>query len=130
MHKSKVLFSIDGVDSVRNLKKFLMYIDSQAALGHIEHVQQCLGSWEGVMEVSFLMNSDDFDKVVRDTHFIEDQIAVLHVAGDTRQPCEMEMLLDGSTEILGPMEQVTHSKAMASQGWTYTNGNYYVVKED
>ncbi len=128
MYKSKVLFSIDGVDSVRNLKKFLMYIDSQAALGHIEPVQQCLGSWEGIMEVSFLMNSDDFDKVVRDTHFIEDQFALLHVAGDTRQPCYMERLAGGGCS-LGPMEQVTHKKAMASQGWTYTNGNYYVVKE-
>ncbi len=128
MFKSKVLFSIDNVNDVNSLKMFLKYCDNAAVLGHIKHVQMCVGMWEGVLETSFLMDEDDFDKRVRGTYFVTNQEAFLHVAGDTRQPCFMEDVASGNCVVLGPMVEVTHAEAMQAQGWTQRDGKYFVVK--
>ena len=128
MFKSKVLFSIDNVNEVNALKMFLKYCDNAAVLGHIKPIQICTGMWEGILETSFLMDEDDFDKRVRGTPFVMNQEAFLHVSGDPRQPCDMEDVASGEFTLLGPMVEVTYAEAIQAQGWTHRAGKYFVVK--
>ncbi|MCP4848844.1 MAG: hypothetical protein GY899_12955, partial [Verrucomicrobiaceae bacterium] len=124
MFKSKTLFSIDNVNDVTTLKMFLKYCDNAAVLGHIKPIQMCTGMWQGILEPSFLMDEDDFDKRVRGTPFVMNQEAFLHVPGDPRQPCDMENNQTGEFELVGRMVEVSHAEAMQSEGWTHRDGKY------
>ena len=120
MTTSKVLFSIDGVNNIHANAKFMRYLDTQRAMHKTKGIAAiCIGSWQGEMEQSFLMDERDFNAFIRNTDWIAKQVCVLHVSGDTRQPCTMEYLQTGECTVEGPIRKVSRQEANELDGWTY-----------
>jgi len=110
----KVIFAIDNNTNVHTVGRFLRYADNLAAMNKIKPLVQCIGNWEGVLEVSYMMNLSDYVAHIQDKGWTNQQDCVLVVAGDTRQPCHL-LFPDGSTSTVGPMVQL----AGPIGNWTY-----------
>jgi hypothetical protein len=90
-------------------------------------VSQCIGSYNGVLERSYMMLLVDFDKHVRNSGFVSAQESFLHVPGDTRQPCVLEYQASGVREALDVMYEITEGHLEVGDNWTYVEetGAYY-----
>ena len=110
----KVIFAIDNNTETHTVAKFLRYADTLSAMNKIKPLVQCIGNWEGVLEVSYMMNLSDYAAHIQDKGWTDQQDCVLVVAGDTRQPCHL-LFPDGSTSTVGPMVQL----AGPIGNWTY-----------
>jgi len=129
LYKEKTIFSIDNVFDLHQKAKFLRFYDELLAMGKISNaMSEGVGCWEGELEPCFMVNKDVFDKYLRDSRYLKDQVCVLHVAGDTRQPAFIEML-DGSGEQFsaGALRQVSKKDAIHCQGWTHMYDRYYTT---
>ena len=116
---SYIIFSIDNVTDTHTLAKFMRYIDTLNVMQKTKgSMQICYGSWEGVIEQSFIMRRDDFDKHVRHSGYVSCQESFLHVPADRRQPCVLEYQ-DGTKIGIGPMQSVTKEHALTLSGWTF-----------
>ena len=127
LYLEKVVFAIDDNWNVHTVAKFLRHVDTLRAMGKIKPVVQCIGNWEGVLEVSYMMNLKDFDKHVVPYGFVEGQEAVLVVAGDTRQPCHIRFPT-GHTVSVGPMVEIDGPIG----NWTYVpaTNKYFTCKDE
>ena len=129
-HLNKVIFAIDNNTDTHRVAKFLRYMDTVRAMrkmnGTLTH---CIGCWEGILEPSYMMDEIDFDKFVKGSGYIEDQECVLHVPGDTRQPCTL-VYPNGVTHNVGTMREAPASEALQATGWTYVQatGKYFVTQ--
>ena len=126
---SYVLFSIDRVDDLYTLSKFLRHVDTNRAMKKMQgEMKLCFGSWQGVIEQSFIMRQDDYDTFVKPYGFTDQQESVLLVPEDTRQPCVL-VYGNGTKMGIGPMREVSKEDAMAQAGWTYRPdlGLYFVA---
>lgn len=121
----KVVFAIDDNWNVHTVAKFLRHVDTLRAMGKIKPVVQCIGNWENVLEVSYMMDLKDFDKHVVPFGFVDGQECVLVVAGDTRQPCHLRFPT-GHTVIVGPMVEIDGPTG----NWTYVpaTNKYFTCK--
>ena len=124
-----VIFSIDKAWDLHTKAKFLRYIDTQRALGELKgNMVLCIGSYKGVLEDSFILRADDFDRFVRQSPYISGQESVLHVKGRDMH-CKLEIFYEGYTGMpakraarmfsLGRMVQMTKEEAYKQDGWTY-----------
>lgn len=128
---ASIVFAIDKPQDVHTQAKFLRYVDTLRAMGKlVGSVTQCIGSYQGVLERSYMMLMVDFDKHVRNSGFVSDQESFLHVPGDTRQPCVLEYQSSGVRVGLSPMASVNKEKALAGTSWTYSEqrGIFYVCE--
>lgn len=128
---SRVLFSIDNSHDVHSSAKFLRQMDTLRALGELTGaVTKCIGSFEGVLEDSYLMLQVDYDKFVRGKGYTEDQICIMYIPGDTRQPCTLEYG-DGRAVGIGSMIKINKTMAQKVDSWTYTleDGRYWCTKD-
>lgn len=125
LYLEKVVFAIDNNTDTHTVAKFLRHVDTLRAMGKIKPVVQCIGNWEGVLEVSYMMNLKDFDKYVVPYGSVEGQECVLIVAGDTRQPCYLRFPY-GSTKNVGPMVEIDGPIG----NWTYVpaTNKYFTCK--
>ena len=113
-----VIFSIDKAWDLHTKAKFLRYIDTQRALGELKgNMVLCIGSYKGVLEDSFILRADDFDRFVRPSHYVSGQESVLHVRGKDMH-CKLEIFYEGYVN-LGRMVQMTKEEAYKQDGWTY-----------
>ena len=129
MHLNKVIFAIDNNTDTHTVAKFLRYLDTVRAMRKMNGtVTHCIGCWEGILEPSYMMDQVDYDAHVKDSGFVDKQVCVLHVPGDTRQPCTL-VYPDGKHESVGPMREVSASEALQAMGWTYVQatGKYFVT---
>ena len=111
--------SLVGLDRLDIDAKFLRHISTARAMGNMTgSFTQVIGSWEGQMSVAYMMNRQDYDKLVKPFYTLA-QDCVLVVPADTRQPAYLEMP-DGKHESVGPMVELFGSieKSMVD-GWTY-----------
>lgn len=113
MQLAQVIFAIDDGHDLRTRKKFLRWIDSLIATNKIEYCSQCIGMWEGKLETSYLIRREDFYKYIEQSVWVEKQVCFLHVPGDVRQPCHLQMS-DGLFVPLGTMKE-----GKGKLGWTY-----------
>lgn len=124
-----IVFSIDKGSDVHTQAKFLRYIDTLRAMGYLRgKFASCIGSYDGVVERSYMMLAVDFNKHVRNEGFVDGQESILRVPGDVRQPCILEFI-DGSDPVsLEPMKQVSASCVHMYPAWTYVEetGHYFV----
>ena len=92
----KTVFAIDNNIVTHTLAKFLRHVDTQRAMGNLKgSIVHCIGSWvddDGYthLEPSYMVDSVDYYAVVADSGYVDKQICVLKVPGDTRQPCSLE----------------------------------------
>ena len=123
----KVIFAIDNDKDTHAVAKFLRHVDTEQVMGRFGPMQHLIGSYEGVMECSYMIDTRDLPKVQR---FIEKQDRVLHVPADTRQPCHLEFIRESDWRdmMLGPMREVSHATALTQYAWTYNlaTGKYFV----
>lgn len=125
---ASVLFAIDKSHDIHQQAKFLRYVDTLRAMGKlVGGVSQCIGSYNGTLERSYMMRLVDFDKHVRHSGFVTLQESFLHVPGDTRQPCVLEYQASGVREALKPMKEFPNVTDYLDE-WTYveSTGKYYV----
>ena len=123
----KVIFAIDNDKDTHAVAKFLRYVDTEQVMGRFGPMQHLIGSYEGVMECSYMIDKRDLPKV---QSFIEYQDSVLYVPADTRQPCHLEFnRISGQPDlVLGPMREVPHDFDLNQYAWTYNlaTGKYFV----
>lgn len=88
--KEKIIFAIDNNNDLHTVAKFMRHIDTCRAMGTLKgNFTQCIGYWEGILEVSYMMNKDDYERLVVTLGYTKDQECVLAVPGDVRQPCSL-----------------------------------------
>ena len=123
----KVIFAIDNDKDTHAVAKFLRYVDTEQVMGRFGPMQHLIGSYEGVMECSYMIDKRDGVKIKR---FIAGQDSVLCVPADTRQPCHLEFIreFDRPDVVLGPMHEVSDWEALSLNAWTYNlaTGKYFV----
>ena len=123
----KVIFAIDNDKNTHAVAKFLRHVDTEQTMGRFGPMQHLIGSYEGVMECSYMIDARDLPKVQR---FIEYQVSVLHVPADTRQHCHLEFVRDPDQPdmMLERMREVSHDFALTQYAWTYNlaTGKYFV----
>ena len=127
MHLEKIIFAIDDDTNVHTVAKFMRHVDTQRAMGRMAPMQMLIGCYDGVLEKSYMINASDIDHV---NAFIQDQVCVMRVPGDVRQPCCL-VYANGETEVLGAMREVSAAEAIRShKGWTYSidQGKYFVAE--
>jgi hypothetical protein len=124
-----VVFSIDNVNDVHVLAKFLRHVDTARAMNRMQGgIQQCIGMYNGLLEVSFIMREDDFNEHVKPFGFTDNQECVLHIVGS-----DMQASLVSLTEVkdIGFYEAVSHEEAANATSWTYRPDmdQYFIARE-
>ena len=120
-----VIFAIDDNDNIHTVAKFTRYLDTLRATEKLAGgVTQCIGHWEGELEVSYLMRKSDYDQFISGRGWTDNQEAILVVAGDTRQPCTL-IMKDGTVHSVGRMVEIPEPKG----NWTYVpaTGKYFTT---
>jgi hypothetical protein len=125
----KVLFSFDNPNDIHEYARAVRKLSEYEALGRIAEVTPCVGSYEGVLEPSFMMLAKDFEKHIRELWFMDGQSTIIRVPGDVRQPCVLEYLHTGHRLSVGPMREVRDH--MYYDSWTYVleTGKYFTTQE-
>ena len=114
------IFSIDNVDNPHALAKFLRYMDTAKAMQNMTgNLIQCIGSYKGKLEISFILNERDFNKLVRGKWWIENQESVLEVTQCNKSYATLVYLADGARESIGSLKNVSGVEAMQNDAWTY-----------
>lgn len=120
-----IIFSIDEVNDVHTLAKFLRHMDTQKALGKMEGAMRILmGSYKGVMEQSFICTEGDFNNHVSPMGFTTNQESVLRLYetsnGRTAPRSFADLIYNsGDMDSLGEFKEVSRELAMTLDGWTY-----------
>jgi hypothetical protein len=125
-----VIFSIDNVSDLHTKAKFLRYVDTLRAMNVLKgNVKLCIGMYKGILEDSFIVRGDDFDKHIRLSGYVDKHESILHIRGKSML-CEFEFL-SGGFDRAGRMLQVTANEAMTKTVWTYRPDlNIYWTLED
>lgn len=116
-----VIFAIDNNTDTHNVAKFMRHVDTQRALGAMKGLmQQAIGYWEGILEPSYIMRRDDYEKVVAGSGYVDAQECVMVAPQDTRQPAHLASYnLSEFVASLGPLREISAKEAKQAQGWTY-----------
>lgn len=127
-----VLFSIDNVADTHTLAKFLRHMDTQIVMGKTEGLLvQCIGSYKGKLELSFILNEKDYIDHVLPLEFTKGQECVLQIVSDyVWMATSFDYDYNCPREWLGHMKQVSKKKALKSDGFTYRPDldAYFVIK--
>lgn len=120
-----VIFSIDGEANPIIRAAFVSFVVNSSRAGGFA---QCLGVYKGQVENAFMMDSGDFDKLIRGSEWIKWQESVLHVASGNKQEATLEFLISGMKIGLGNMHNVEKDEALASGDFTYRYPDEYFPK--
>ena len=135
IHMEKIIFAIDNGHELHARMKFLKHIDIARAMGTLKGgFDTCIGYWTdgdgdvGVFENSYMMNVNDYERLVKPLGFTDGQVCVLRVSGDVRQPAFLEFY-DGTQENVGPLVEIDYWDAKTASGWTYVErtGKYFTT---
>lgn len=110
----RTIFSIDNCHDLHQLATFTRYLDSLRAMCKLTaNPVQCIGSWKGELEYSWMMPTVDFNEYVKDSPWVQEQEEFLRVPGDQRQP--------------GALHKIPKSDVPNLDGWTYVieTGEYW-----
>jgi hypothetical protein len=126
---SYVIFSIDNWTDLHTKAKFFRHMDTLRSMGKLKgKLLSLIGSWEGELEDSFLLDQEDFESHVRHSGFVGDQTAFVIVSEEKSMPVRLDSIW-GSLKV-GRMKAVTKEKALAQDGWTYRpdTNTYYIIE--
>lgn len=125
------IFSIDDVSNIRALAKFTRHVDTLNAMNKLNgNVVQCIGSYKGVLEVSFIMRTDDYAKWVEPYGYTKEQESVLQVSACNKQYADL-VFANGSRMNVGSLRDVTKEEALTQEAWTYRpdTNQYWITVE-
>jgi hypothetical protein len=127
-----VVFSIDKSNDLRTKKKFYKFLDDHTVMGKFKSVPKIIiGSYKNILEESFILLKEDYDRFVSNTDFVSNQESVMIVSVDHKNRMLASLQFkDGATKKLGRLENLTKKDALQLDGWSYNpdNNNYYGVK--
>lgn len=114
------IFSIDKWYEVHQIAKFLRHVDTLSALQKLQgRVIPCVGSYEGVLEVSYICRSDDFDTHILNSGYVSGQESFVRLSECNKQYAELEYQHTGVRKSLGSLKSVDKDTAMKETAWTY-----------
>lgn len=123
---NKIIFAIDNDTDTHVIAKFMRHIDTMRALGKFRgSFIHCISCNYGMLESSYMMDERDYCDFVEPMGFTDNQDCIMHVPGDTRQPCTMEWNTFGeldwldNTKTIGAMRSITAEEARRRMSWTY-----------
>ena len=126
-----VIFAIDNNTDLHTVAKFMRHMDTAKAMHTLRGMfVQCIGMYNGELEVSYMMEATDFIRLVKHTDYVKDQESVLYVPSNVKQPCSLVYTEGDYTVSLPPMRQVSSAEAMRCNSWTYVpQTNKYFTTE-
>ena len=114
------IFSIDNVENPHALAKFLRYMDTAKNMQNMSgNLIQCIGSYKGKLEVSFILNEHDFNRFVRGKWWVESQESILEVTECNKAYATLVYLADNNRESVGSLKRVASEEAIKKDAWTY-----------
>jgi len=130
MRFEQIVFAIDANDDLHSVAKFMRLMDTKRVMGELKGtVVQCIGAWTDDdghthLEPSYMVDARDYYEVVKPSGYVDGQVCVLAVPGDTRQPCAL-IYANGYREGLKPMRKLKSILGVPS--WTYViaTGDYF-----
>jgi hypothetical protein len=126
-----VIFAIDDNTNTHTVAKFLRHMDTKRAMGELKgNMVHCIGNWEGILEVSYILRRDDYLAHVLPMGFTQDQEAVMVAPTSTRQPASiMSHDLAEHFQELGPVRTIAAHEATPDVAWTFNtmSGKYFTA---
>ena len=127
-----IVFSIDNASDPRVMGKFLHHMDVSSAMGLMEgKMVSCIGSYEGVMEHSFIVTYEDFNNIVAPSKYCDGQESFLQIdVGHKGRQYASLLYVDTGLVPLGELHEVSKSYAMWQPAWTYRmdTGKYFTTE--
>ena len=113
------IFSIDNVSEHRSLSKFLHHMDKEKAIGRMSgNLVQCIGSYKGKLELSFIVSGSDYAAHIANSRWIKDQECVLEVTECNKQYATL-IYGNGEKVGIGSLKSVDKDAALSQEAWTY-----------
>ena len=113
-----VIFSYDKNDDIHTGNLFYRFLDNLRAMVKLNgKVIKSFGMYKGVIEDSFILRRDDFEKHVLTSGFVDNQECFLYVPEDQRQPAYNYYHRSGTTETVGRLVSTTYMPL--TDAWTY-----------
>ena len=125
---AKVVFSIDHYHQLHNLAKFLRHMDTKRAEGKLRGKFSILqGSWQGVPELSFECEAEDYADFVIPYGVMKDQQATLLVYPSG---IVFEVSKNNASRYLGVWTEVSQLETKMAEGYTYNpeENKWYLIK--
>lgn len=114
------IFSIDNPTDWHQMAKFMRYVDTIRVLQKLKgNIIQCIGSWENKLEHSFICLSEDFEKFIIDSKYVDNQEYVLLVSQNKKQFAYLKNLKTEEITSIGRLRQVSKKEALSLPCWTY-----------
>lgn len=116
-YPTTAIFSIDS-PSRDMLENFKIFCIAEGLTS--DDIKPLVGCYKGKQEPSFLIEKAKFDRIIRDSGFVDGQESILIVSGCNKAYATLEFL-DGVTpdESLGSMCNVSEDAAMTYDAWTF-----------
>jgi hypothetical protein len=125
-----IIFSIDAKNIYQMMKFYRTISDAQATKKLMGNVIPCIGKWDNVLELSFIMLAKDFDEHIRNREFFKGQEYIIRISSDTRQPLMLEEIATGILTNIGKMIKVDDKSAFNSEGFTFRmDTNEYFIAQ-
>lgn len=106
-----VIFAIDNDKDFHTVAKFTRFLDTQRALGKLRYTPKIgIGSFEGVLEQSYMMCYNDYYEFVAESGYVDNQYCVLVLNPLNPRSSAHQGTLDysdGTSEYLGTWTDVT-----------------------
>lgn len=130
MFNEKVCFAIDNNHDLHTVARFMRHMSSLTAMNKLNgSVIQCIGYWQNELEASYVMDRSDYNEWVEGSGYVADQVCVMLIPGDTRQPCAL-LYPNGEQISINPLREVANTDGLNS--WTYVieTKKYYTAQNE
>jgi len=128
-----VIFAIDNDDDLHTNAKFMRHMDEARAMGKLKgNCVLCIGSYNDVLERSYLVSAYDFVNVVADSGYLDNQESILSLETGYkgRTYATLRYRKDDADPIsLGEFRSISPYEIGEHRSWTYRPdlGIYFVA---
>lgn len=134
MNLERIIFSVDDPADIYEYSKALEHLKQLEAMGKLTMIVNCIGSYDGYLEPSFMVYAKEFDQHIRGMFYIQGQQSILRIPGDDRQECTLEFI-DGSSDVVlpvGKLRQIPSRLTSSYDAWTYVlaTGRYFTTVQE
>jgi len=130
MNLERIIFSVDNPSDIYDYSKALEHLKQLEGMGKLTMIVNCIGSYEGYLEPSFMVYAKEFDQHIRGMFYLEGQQSILRIPGDDRQDCTLEYLSGGIPQLpVGRLKNIPSTTAWIHDSWTYVleTGRYFTT---
>ena len=128
INQEMIVFAIDNGHELHTRMKFLKHIDVARAMGTLRGpFYTCVNFNMGVLINMYMMNVEDYERLVRPLGFTDKQVSTMRVSGDVRQPVSV-VYRGGKQQDIGPLREMDGMSAVDYIQWIYveSTAKYFV----